>query len=231
MGCVGAILAAAGSGLRFNQNSKPKQFIELGGRPLYVWSLDVLAKNERVDQIIICTLEHMVKDVADEARSLFPNKEIYVTAGGATRQDSVLKGLIELKKFHLEYVLVHDAARPFLTNQMINSTIECVKKHGACTAAIPVGDTVKKVQNQIITETVDRSNLILVQTPQAAKYDWLLQAHELAQQKGFATTDDAALLEACGHSVAVFAGSPCNIKVTQKEDIVMAELLSGSFRL
>ena len=126
-----------------------------------------------------------------------------------------------------ETVLVHDAARPFVTGEMIEETIVAAQVHGACTTALAVTDTVKRVHDGMVVETLDRESLILVQTPQAARFDWLIAAHRKARESGVATTDDAAVLEAAGHKVAVVRGASFNIKVTQAEDLILSELLAN----
>jgi 2-C-methyl-D-erythritol 4-phosphate cytidylyltransferase len=151
-----------------------------------------------------------------------------VIIGGATRQESVRKGIEHLSESSQspDFVIIHDAARPFLTNEMIGATIKSVTEHGACTLGIPLTDTIKRVSDGVICETLDRSSLYLIQTPQAGRFDWLLAAHRKAAREKFQTTDDAAILEFGGHAVSIVPGSKYNLKITNPEDMAISEALA-----
>ena len=183
----------------------------------------------RVERVVIVTLSDMVPVVKREAELLKPDKDVQVIAGGASRQASVFKGLEFLETLSPcpKMVLVHDAARPFLTGAMIEQTIVGAQLHGACTTALPARDTVKRIEDGMIIETLDRESLILVQTPQAARFDWLIAAHRKAADHGVAATDDAALLEAAGRRVAIVRGASFNIKITEPEDLILSEALAN----
>jgi 2-C-methyl-D-erythritol 4-phosphate cytidylyltransferase len=237
--CTAAVLVAAGTGSRYAEGEVPKQFIELAGKPLYRWSLERLCHSNSIDLIIIAAPESALQDVQTQVEDLGQIKPIHVIAGGATRQLSVFNALEHLEKITahsnnasladgMVLTLVHDAARPFLTRQLIESVIAGAMEHGAVTAAIPVADTVKRVAGTVIDETVDRNNLILVQTPQAARLDWLIAAHRNAIKDGTTTTDDAAILEKFGIKVHTISGSLFNIKVTTSEDMKLAAMLAQS---
>jgi 2-C-methyl-D-erythritol 4-phosphate cytidylyltransferase len=161
---------------------------------------------------------------------IFPSGKIDVVTGGATRQNSVFLALDHLKaKDIYKYVLVHDAARPFLSAQVVTDIIETVTTKGACTTGTPVSDTLKKVENGLIIETVDRADLYAVQTPQAAPFETLLTCHEQAHKLGISVTDDAAILEHFGHKVLILPGQNNNIKITVAEDLRACELLAQLF--
>ena len=229
---LSAIPVAAGSGSRIGASAGkvPKQFVELSGHPMYQWPLRVLSQSGAVQRIIITTVAGMVSAVEAGARAACPGATIDVIAGGASRQESVWLGLAYLadKQPHPEFVLVHDAARPFLTASILQAILPVLVKHGACTACIPISDTVKRVKNGIVADTVDRDDLVLVQTPQAARFDWLKQAHEQARTRGLTMTDDAGILEAAGYRVAAVDGSAYNLKITRPEDLIIAHSLSKS---
>jgi len=229
---LSAILVAAGSGSRVGATAGqvPKQFVELAGHPMYQWPLRSLARSPVVQQIVITTVAGMVSAVEAGARAAFPGVAIDVIAGGATRQESVWLGLMHLagKQPHPEFVLVHDAARPFLTSTILEGILQALVEHGACTACIPISDTVKRVRDGLVAASVDREDLVLVQTPQAARFEWLKQAHEHARKNGLTMTDDAGILEAAGYRVAAVGGSPYNLKITQPEDLILAHNLSKS---
>jgi 2-C-methyl-D-erythritol 4-phosphate cytidylyltransferase len=227
---VAAILAAAGSGTRLasSTNGQPKQLVNLAGRPIYVWSLLAFAAHPQIATIVVVTLPELICVVEEEVQKLSIKKQVLVVAGGATRQESVYFGLKALDGHSArpEFVLVHDAARPFLNAGLIDACISGVTTYGACTTAVYASDTVKTVESGVIIETLDRQSIVLVQTPQGARFDWLLAAHKIADEKGHGTTDDAALLEYAGRKVAVVAGSPLNIKVTAAADLQMSDILA-----
>lgn len=226
---VSAILVAAGIGSRFSVGEEDiaKQFVRLAGRPLYQWPLKALAEHHSVERIVIVTLEAMVAKLEVESRALALAIEIDVIAGGASRQESVWCALSHLadREPAPEFVLIHDAARPFLTASILDETIGAMAQYGACTTAIPVADTIKRVREGFVVQTVRREDLVLVQTPQAGRLAWLTEAHQQARSKGSEHTDDAAVLEAAGYPVAVVSGSPYNLKLTRPEDLFVAQAL------
>lgn len=210
------------------EKSSPKQFRELAGRPIYQWSLKALADHEAVRLVVVATLPDSISTIQAEVEAMGLDNRATVIAGGSTRQQSVWLGLKALSQLQPppEYVLVHDAARPFLTKEILDATIAAVRDAGACTTCVPASDTVKRIENGRIAETLDRKSLVLVQTPQAARFDWLFDAHQKAILEQRATTDDAALLEAAGHPVAVLSGSRFNLKITEPEDLILAEAIA-----
>lgn len=224
-----AILLAAGIGARCTRpgDKSPKQFLSIGEHPVWMWPFMALANHEEIDRIVIATLPDMIDTIRARVAKMSTNKDVTIITGGTTRQDSVRLSLEVLRSTKPEFVLIHDAARPFLTAQIISDTLEGVRKYGACTTGVTASDTVKKVADGVIVETLDRNCLVLVQTPQAARFDWLLDAHEKAQQEGISVTDDAAILEHAGHKVVIVKGSPHNLKITQPEDLALADALAS----
>jgi 2-C-methyl-D-erythritol 4-phosphate cytidylyltransferase len=146
-----------------------------------------------------------------------------VVAGGLKRQQSVALGLQALRR--CDVVLVHDGARPLVTADIIERVVEAAVEHGAAVPAVPVRDTIKRVDGDRVVETLNRDELRAVQTPQGFRYELLVQAHERAREEGFYGTDDATLVERLGHPVAVVPGSPENLKITTPEDLLLAEAL------
>ena len=214
-----AVIPAAGTGTRFStaEHNLPKQYQPLEGEPIYMWSISAFCRNSAIDAIVLVVSQDMLTTAHEHMKNmLMPGKEkISVITGGATRQESVHKGIEHLATVPTppQYVLIHDAARPFLTQAMIENTIKCVTEHGACTLAIPLTDTIKRVKDGLIEATIDRTALYLIQTPQAA-------------QKQFETTDDAAILEFAGHQVSIVSGSRYNLKITNPEDLKIGEALA-----
>ena len=225
-----ALVPAAGRGLRMG-GTIPKQFLALGGEPLVVHSLRVLQQSPAIDEIILAVpqadLDYCLNDLA--IRFGF-SKIRRVVAGGKERQDSVRHAL-EHTPDDTQTVVVHDAVRPFLTEQMVADVVEASQRVGGAIVALPMRDTVKQVGvERQIERTVDRTPLWLAQTPQAFRYDWLLQVHRKAHAEGVRATDDAFLFEWAGHTVVVVEGSGENIKVTRPEDMIIGEAILTSRR-
>lgn len=230
---ISAILACAGKGERLSRflKGKPKQFVYLLDKPIYMWSLLALLKNERIDTVVVVAPQDQVDFLRRELEGMAQSEKIRVTTGGASRQESVYAGLKFLSSTNPEpeFVLIHDAARPFLTQEMIDTTIDTVAMYGACTIGIAVSDTLKKVSDGKIVQTVDRSGLWSCQTPQAGRFDWLLDAHADAAKKNVNTTDDAGILESSGHAVKIIPGASYNIKITEPDDLALAEAFAPVF--
>lgn len=212
-----AIVAAAGAGARAaGADPLPKQFRLLAGRPLIAWSLDVL----RVvcDPVVVAVPPERI----EESRALL-DEGVVITAGGATRQESVMRALDEITA---ERVVVHDAARPFVTKELVGAVIDALDQADAAIAAIPVGDTIKRVEERHIVATLDRSELWAAQTPQAFTTSVLREAHEAARSAAYHATDDAQLVEWHGGKVALVEGSAANMKITTATDMEIAEALA-----
>jgi 2-C-methyl-D-erythritol 4-phosphate cytidylyltransferase len=206
--------------------SVPKQFLALGGEPLVVHSLRVLQASPVIDQIVLAVpqadLDYCINDLA--VRFGF-SKITKVVAGGKERQDSVRHALEHVPE-ETEIVLVHDAVRPFLTEQMAAEVIDAARRWGGAIVALPVRDTVKQVgAEHRIERTVDRRPLWLAQTPQAFRRDRLLAVHRKSHAEGVHATDDAFLFEWAGYPVMVVEGSGENIKVTRPEDLIIGEAI------
>ena len=229
-----AVVAAAGTGTRLplSDNVKAKQFYILGGLPIYMWSLSRLALHKQIEKIALVLAPDFRETVEQQVASCgleVLKSKVVIVDGGATRQESVYKSLQALEDDSPEYVLVHDAARPFLTEEMIDRSIQGVTEYGACSLAVAVADTVKKGENNILGETVDRSNLYLIQTPQSSIFKWLINAHCDAAQSKLSTTDDAGILEASGHRVFIVPGSAHNLKLTKPDDLALCQALASIY--
>jgi 2-C-methyl-D-erythritol 4-phosphate cytidylyltransferase len=210
-------------------HATPKQFLTLGGLPLLVHSLRALDASDAIAAIVLAVPPSEMDYCRREIVSRYGFKKVQqVVAGGQERQDSVRLGLTAVGA-DADIVLVHDAVRPFLTEDMIARVVAAAAKHGAAIVAIPMRDTVKRVgADGLIEETVDRKPLWLAQTPQAARRMLLQDAHRKAQEDGFRGTDEAQLIERMGHRVAIVEGSTENIKVTRPEDLMIGEaILAG----
>ena len=207
-------------------NILPKQFLLLAGRPVFLHALDRIARCPAVDEIVVVA----PRGQEDRLRSLMPeesSKPVRIVPGGENRQESVRLGL-EAVSEDSEMILIHDAVRPCVETDRIEALIDVVRESGAAVLAVPVKDTLKRVESGRIVETVDRGNLWQVQTPQGFRADWIRMAHDRACEEGWTATDDAALVEHLGHPVRGVLGDPRNIKITTPEDLVLAEKLMGS---
>lgn len=228
---IAAVLVCAGSGKRFGDESQsPKQYQLLKGSPVYTWGLRCLLDHERINRVVLVVATDMEEDIKTDVEKWITKglEKLSVTTGGATRQASVFNGLKLLSQQESlpDAVLVHDAARPFINATILDDVIKCVEKEQACTVGSPVSDTVKRVDDSIIGETVDRTNLVAVQTPQAARFSELFKAHQRAEADGLVTTDDAAIMEMAGYKVSVVLSTRWNIKITTKEDLRICEALA-----
>ena len=214
-----AIIAAAGSGTRMRSTTS-KLLIKLGKRPVLAMTLATFDKASGIDEIIVVTREKDINKVKRMASMFGIKKLAAVVCGGDTRQKSIHNALNAVKG---ELVLIHDGARPFVTQKQINEVAEALCENDAAALGIPVTDTIKSVDGDYITGTIDRSTLVSIQTPQGFKTEIIKKAHERAIEKDLSVTDDCALCENMGVKVKVVVGSPTNIKLTTPEDLLFAE--------
>ncbi len=222
---VVAVIPAAGLGIRMGGNT-PKQYLSLGGMPLLVYSLKIFQDLDGIREIILSVpasdLEYCWREIV---KPFGLEKVTQVVAGGLRRQDSVRNGL-EAISDQPDGVLVHDGVRPFIDQRIVRNVIDCAGQTGAAVVAMPIHDTVKRVNHSgIIQETLKREELWQIQTPQVFRYDWLVEAHQQAELHQWDVTDDAALIERMGYPVSVVEGSCFNIKVTQPDDLVFGEAI------
>lgn len=217
---VTAIILAAGRGTRMG-TEVPKQFLDAGGVPLLAKSLAVFESSPKIDEIVIVTNEEYIGYVrAEIAERLRFHKVAAVVAGGAERYDSVWNGL--MAAHDCDYILIHDGARPFVTEDIIERTVEGAVNFDAAACGMPSKDTVKIVdKNNFVKMTPERSSVWNIQTPQGFKYDLLVKANEIVRKTGMqGVTDDAMIVEASGLSrVKLVEGSYENIKITSPDDL------------
>lgn len=217
---IGAVVVAAGSGSRAG-GEKPKQYQKIGGRPVLWWTLKALLDHPRIATIQTVIGPGQSDLFRDAAGDLAVEPPV---VGGATRQDSCRLGLEALAGRGLTHVLIHDAARPFLSPELIDRVITGLLVHDSAIPGIAVADTLKKASNGTIERTIDRSGLWAVQTPQGFAYEAICAAHEKAFKAGQTQlTDDAAVAEFAGLTVAVVPGEPENRKMTTQGDLADAD--------
>ena len=210
-----AILAAAGRGERFGS---PKQFHPLSGKPLLAWSLDVLRVAGCSPVVVVVAPEQ-----TDRARVELGGPDVVIVPGAEVRQGSVRIGLGHVES---DVVVVHDAARPFATPELVSEVVAAVSGCDGAIAAVPVDETIKRVEDSRVIATVDRTPLWRAQTPQAFRTAVLRAAHERAQSEGHLATDDAELVERYGGSIAIVEGSRANLKITFPEDLELARAMA-----
>lgn len=214
----GVIIAAAGQGKRMGSSEK-KQFIHLHDKPVLYHSVQLFKQIPGIKEIVIVTNR---EDIARTEEMFLDLAGITVVAGGDERQESVLLGLKALQD--VQYVLIHDAARPFSTQQLIERVMSKAMETGAAIPAVPVKDTIKIVdRDREVVQTPPRQSLWAVQTPQAFRLSVILEAHQRARKDGFIGTDDSMLMEWLGQKVAVVDGEYTNIKLTTPEDLKLGE--------
>lgn len=222
---VHVIVPAAGAGRRFGADIK-KQYLMLGDRPLLAVTLERLASHPRVDAITVVAPADELEYCRNEVIEHFGiDKVVGLVEGGAERQDSVRNGLQACQAADDDIVLIHDGVRPLLPLETLDALIDAAVTEGGSLLAIPAQDTIKEAADGQVVGTLDRSRLWQAQTPQAFRYERILDAHQRARQDSYQGTDDASLLEWCGWPVAVVPGSAYNLKVTTPEDLVLAKAL------
>ncbi len=221
MGELGAVILAAGSSSRMKGINKI--FMPVEGRPLICWTVDAFENSPHIDKISLVFSSEMIENGRALVENEKWNKVCAVVKGYGRRQDSAREGLIGLGE--CDIAMIHDGARACVTGDIIERAVDSARKHGAAAAAVRVTDTIKEVEEGIITRTHDRSKLWAMQTPQAFDYRLISDAHAKINED---VTDDATMVEMLGHKVAVFEGSYSNIKVTTPEDIERISIIIRS---
>lgn len=231
---IGLVIPAAGSGKRMGTDIA-KTWLELKGKPVIQWTLEAFLKTDWVDQIVLVGKkedEELFESLLAKLRSHrldqgldYPHMSF--VAGGNERLDSVYHGLMRLKA-EIDYCMVHDGARPLVSEEVIERTLRDVLIHESSVICVPSKDTIKiATDDQFVGHTPDRSRVFSIQTPQTFERSLLIRAYEQGRLEGIVATDDSSLVEALGVAVKLTLGSYKNIKITTPEDLVLAELLLG----
>lgn len=217
---VSCIVAAGGSGSRMGAN-KNKLLLEIDGVPVLCHTLMALQNSDSVAEIIISAREEDIVEIARLADKFSIQKLKTIVKGGKSRAESVLSAVKELSD-ECTIVMVHDGARPFVTNEIISSTINGAKKHGAAACGVKPKCTLKSVENGFISETVDREKTVEIQTPQVFSKELFMKMY--SENIIADATDDCVLAERCGAKIFITDGSYKNIKITTPEDMEIAEI-------
>ena len=214
----GVVIVAAGTGSRMNMGIN-KQFIKLEGKEIIAYTIEKFYNNSNIEDIVVVVKEDESEFFKKEILDKYNFKNVKIAYGGKERQDSVYNGL-KLLDEKCDVVLIHDGARPFVSDKIIDKSIEEAKEHKAIVVGVPVKDTIKVIDNdKNIVDTPNRSALWAVQTPQTFDYNILIDAYKDAFKNKFYGTDDAMLVERIGYKVKMLEGSYNNIKITTQEDL------------
>ena len=214
---IAVAIPAGGIGARFGSHT-PKQFLTIQRVPVVTKTVGWFARYPGVASIAVAAPEAHVERTRRALAALARRVPLVIVPGGPTRQDSVWLAMQTMPD-DVEIVVVHDAVRPLITPDLIASVVRAAAEHGAAICALPIAETVKRVRNEVVEATLDRSELWAVQTPQAFRAALLREAHEKARRDGVVGTDDAMLVERLGHAVRVVRGRAENVKITTPEDL------------
>lgn len=216
------MLPAAGSGRRMGAGFN-KLFLELSGKPILIHTLEVFEQDEKCSGMIL-SVKLEEKDKIERMLEQFGITKVKaLVEGGDERQQSVAACIRAQQSEKI--VLVHDAARPFIKKNVIHELVKVADEHGAAIAGVQVKDTMKLAPDGIVEETVDRSKLWAIQTPQAFRYELLKEASDKAEADGFLGTDESMIVERIGHPVRIVESTYDNVKMTTKEDLLFGEVL------
>jgi 2-C-methyl-D-erythritol 4-phosphate cytidylyltransferase len=224
-----AIITAAGAGIRMG-GDQAKQFMDLGGRPLLAVTLERFERSPAIEGIVLVVPSGKVDDCRDRiVRKYGLAKVVKVVAGGKRRQDSVRLGL-EATEGQYPFVLIHDGVRPLVSPELISRVAKAMNRYRAVIPALAARETIKEANAAgLVVKTHDRTALWLVQTPQAFRYEDILEAHRRTlEEKWEEVTDDALLMERMGVPVNIIEGSEENIKITTPRDLELARFLVGT---
>lgn len=217
-----AIIVAAGSSRRMNGTDKI--LAEIKGIPVIIRTLTAFQNSEEIKDIVVVTTDANLEIIKNLSEKYNITKAMFFTVGGNTRQESVMKGLKLISK-ETQYIAIHDGARPLIKTELIDRTIKDARVFGAATLGVPVKDTIKTVNDSIITDTPDRNSLFAIQTPQVFRRKTYFEGANFATAHQLDFTDDCQLIEAVGLKVYVTKGDYINIKITTPEDIKIAEAI------
>lgn len=223
MNRVTAVVLAAGRGSRFGT---AKQFLPLAGRPVVQWSVDAFLAHPEIAEVIVV----LPSEDPEAAEPLGFDTAVRTCTGGETRRESASAGTAEADR-SADLILIHDAARPFVDSGLISRVISAAARTGAAIPVASVVDTIKRVRDDRVIETVDRSDLRRAQTPQGFAAGLIRDVHASAAASDAPASDDAALCEQAGYPVTVVAGDPWNLKITAPVDLALAEWLAVSGRV
>ena len=221
---VVAVIPAGGKGKRSGTET-PKQYLKFHGKELIAYTLEVFQKNNLIDKIIISAEPTYFSSLQEIKKKFYLTKISKIVEGGEERQDSVYNALKAINTYDDDLIVVHDAARPLLPNDILTKAINTAKEKGNALVCLKARDTLLK-GDQVVNEYVDRSEMYYVQTPQIFKYGDLMKAMKKAYEKNFIGTDESMLVKELGIDINIVEGSMLNFKVTTATDIEIFEKLT-----
>ena len=222
---ISAIILAGGKGKRMN-SSISKQFIEIKGKPIIYYTIKKFNENKKIDNIVVVLSEDEIEYFKENILKKYNLKVDKIVIGGAERQDSVYNGLKSLENSGTDIVLIHDGARPFISDRIIDDGIKYAAIYGACAPGVMPKDTIKiKGKSNFSIDTPNRETLVAIQTPQVFKFREILECHKKVKIDKVVVTDDTMVVERYGNKVYLYDGEYTNIKVTTPEDLILGEKL------
>lgn len=223
------VIVAAGKGTRMNMDLN-KQYVEIAEKPVLARTIQAFEDCAHIGEIVIVVNKQDILYCKQNIIDVYGFEKVKaLVSGGDERQKSVYNGLKEVGEL-CDIVLIHDGARPFIDEDSIIGSIEAAREYGAACVGVPVKDTIKSADfDGNIKDTLDRSMLWAIQTPQVFKYELIMEAHRRAEEQGFLGTDDSVLVERLGIKVRLVKGSYDNIKITTREDLIIAEAISKNY--
>lgn len=222
---ISAIILAGGKGKRMGAPVS-KQFIEIKGKPIIYYTIKKFSENKKIDNIVVVLSKDEVGYFKENILEKYNLKVDNIVIGGTERQDSVYNGLKSLEYTNTDIVLIHDGARPFISDRIIDDGIKFAQVYGACAPGVMPKDTIKiKNESNFSVSTPDRGSLVAIQTPQVFKFNEILECHEKIKINNIVVTDDTMVAEKFGYSVYLYDGEYTNIKVTTPEDLILGEKL------
>lgn len=220
---VSAIVLAGGRGKRMGY-AQSKQYIDLNGKPILYYTLKQFIINDLIDNIILVVPEDEAYYCKSEVLDKYGLKVSKLVFGGKERQDSVYNALSQIESSDI--VLIHDGARPFVSQRIINDAVKYAQVYKATAPGVMPKDTIKiKSKNNFSVDTLVRNNLVAIQTPQAFEFKLIYDCHKEVRKRGTVVTDDTSVVELFGNKVYIYKGDYANIKITTPEDLALAEYL------
>lgn len=222
---ISAIILAGGKGKRMNSKVS-KQFIEIKDKPVIYYTIKKFNENKNIDNIVVVLPKDEVDYFKENVLEKYMLKVDKIVIGGAERQDSVYNGLKSLEQDSVDIVLIHDGARPFISDRIIEEGINYAAVYGASAPGVMPKDTIKiKSEEGFSINTPKRETLMAIQTPQVFKFNEILKCHEKIKEDMILVTDDTMVVEQYGYNVYLYEGEYTNIKITTPEDLILGEKL------
>lgn len=218
---VSVLIFAGGTGQRMNSKAKPKQFLELHGKPIIIHTIEIFERHPQVDDIVIVCLEAWIKELKMHLNKNFINKVSIITPGGETGHDSIYLGLKAMsgKANEDDIVLIHDGVRPLITEELITKNINVVKQYGSAITVAPATETVAQLdENGMVVNIPQRSSMFVAKAPQSFHYGTIWPVYQQGQKDGFKSIDSAHLMNHYGHELHTVFCSPYNLKITAPSD-------------